>query len=91
MSSMSSTTHPIAHTVSEVKVAHSVRPELHREFLTIDCPNGWADVTKLTWKVLEYEGRRFTLSSWDIDRNECHFVRSTMWDIPQKTARILSI
>jgi hypothetical protein len=59
----------------EIEVHHSSRPSVGREFLTIDCPNGWDDVKKLTKKVLTYQGRKFTYCSWNSDRNECTFFR----------------
>jgi hypothetical protein len=58
-----------------VPVTHSVRPDVDREFLTIECPNGWDDVKKLSRKVLAYEGRNFTYTGWNSDRNECYFAR----------------
>jgi hypothetical protein len=60
---------------NEIKVTHSVRPDVNREFLTIDCPNGWDDVKKLTKKVLTFEGRKFTFASWNSDYNYASFVR----------------
>jgi hypothetical protein len=59
---------------NEVAVRFSERPDVGRDFLTIECPNGWDDVKKLTNKVLNYEGRKFTWCSWNSDRNDCTFV-----------------
>lgn len=51
--------------------------------ITIDCPNGWEDVSKLTRKVLAYNGRHWTFIGWNSDRNVCFFT-------PQKNvARIV--
>jgi len=61
---------------NEVAVRHSVRPDVDREFLTIDCHNGWDDVKKLTKKVLTFEGRKFTFTGWNSDSCECYFARS---------------
>lgn len=47
----------------------------NREFLTFSVPNGWDDVEKMVNRVLTYEGRDFTFSGWDSDKNECYFVR----------------
>ncbi len=41
--------------------------------ITIDCPNGWDDVKKLTKKVLAYNGRHWTFTGWNSDRNVCFF------------------
>ena len=60
---------------NEIPVVHNVRPDVDREFLTVDCPEGWDDVKKLTKKVLTYDGRKFTFSGWNSDRNVCFFVR----------------
>jgi hypothetical protein len=54
---------------------HTVREDVCREFLVIDCPEGWSDVKKLTKKVLTFDGRKFTFASWNSDVNECYFVR----------------
>jgi len=58
----------------EIAVTHTVRPDVNREFLTVECPNGWDDVKKLTKKVLTYEGRKFTFCSWNSDYNYASFV-----------------
>lgn len=60
---------------NEVPVSHSVCPDVNREFLTISCPDGWSDVKKLTKKVLTFDGRKFTFTGWNSDRNECFFCR----------------
>lgn len=41
--------------------------------LTIDCPQGWDDVKKLTKKVLDFDGLKWTFVGWNSDRNECFF------------------
>jgi len=61
--------------VNKVAVSHTVRPDVNREFLTLNVPNGWDDVQKLTNKVLNYDGRDFVFSAWNSDRNECYFYR----------------
>lgn len=58
---------------NEIPVSHSVRPSVGREFLTVQCPEGWDDVKKLTNKVLLFEGRKFTFTGWNSDRNEAFF------------------
>ena len=60
--------------LDEVPVRYSSRPDVGRDYLTIDCPAGWDDVKKICKKVLVYEGRRFTFTGWNSDRNECFFV-----------------
>lgn len=60
---------------NEIEVQYSYRPDVGREFLSIECPNGWDDVKKLTRKVLTYDGRKFTYSCWNSDVNRCYFYR----------------
>lgn len=72
---------------NEIAVQHAVRPDVGLEFLTIECPNGWDDVKKLTKKVLLFDGRRFTFCSWNSDRNVCNFNRRI--DADPAIARIL--
>jgi hypothetical protein len=59
----------------EIAVEHRVRPDVSQEFLTIDVPNLWDDVKKLTKKVLIYDGRRFTFRGWNSDTAKCWFSR----------------
>jgi len=61
----------------EVKVVYSNRQDVNREYLTIDVPNGWDDVAKLTKKVLRYDGKAFVFTGWNSDTLKCYFVRST--------------
>ena len=42
---------------NEVAVVYSNRQDVGCEYLTIDVPNGWDDVAKLTNKVLRYDGK----------------------------------
>ena len=44
---------------NKISVGYSIMPDDNQEFLTVNVPNGWADVRKLTGKVLTYEGRDF--------------------------------
>lgn len=60
---------------NKIAVSHTVRPDMDREFLTLNVPNGWDDVKKLTGKVLTYDGRDFIFSGWNSDVNQCYFVR----------------
>jgi len=60
---------------NEIAVTYSTRADVDREYLTIDVPNGWDDVKKLTKKVLIYDGRKFTFSAWNSDTLKCYFVR----------------
>ncbi len=59
---------------NEIPVTHSVRSELGREFLNIKI-DGWSDVAKISKKVLVFDGRKFTFTGWNSDRNECFFSR----------------
>lgn len=59
----------------EIKVQHSVREDVGREFLSLDVPNGWDDVKKLTNKVLIFAGKRFTFTGWNSDDNQCYFAK----------------
>jgi len=72
---------------NEIEVRHSVRPDVGREFLTFDVPNGWDDVKKICKKVLLFDGRKFTFSGWNSDGNYCCFFRPLAGE-PQ-TAKIL--
>ena len=66
---------------NDISVVYSRRPDVQREFLTIDVPNGWDDVKKISKKVLSYDGRKFTFTSWNSDTLKCHFVRSLLTGI----------
>lgn len=65
----------ITATIAEnlIPVRHSFREELNAHFLTISVPNGWDDVKKICKKVLTFEGRHYTFTGWNSDRNECFF------------------
>ena len=56
---------------NEISVVHSVRPEVNREYLTVNVPAGWDDVKKIAKKVLTYDGRKFTFMGWDSDTLQC--------------------
>lgn len=58
-----------------LKVEHSVRPEINREFLCFSCPDGWDDVKKIKDKVMVFNGKHFTFTGWNSDRNECYFAK----------------
>ena len=59
---------------NEVAVVYSSRDGI--EYLTIDIPNGWDDVKKLTKKVLRYDGKPFVFTGWNSDTLKCYFVGS---------------
>ena len=67
---------------NEIEVKHSVRPDVNREFLTVQVPNGWDDCKKLTNKVLTYEGRKFTWTGWNSDTNLAFFARGLNGEWP---------
>ena len=72
---------------SSIEVRHSIRPDVQREFLAISVPDGWDDVKKISRKVLVFDGREFTFTGWNSDRNECFFARALDGSWP-KTATI---
>lgn len=57
---------------NEIAVVYSARDG--REYLTVDVPNGWDDVKKLTKKVLTYGGSKFVFTGWNSDTLKCYFV-----------------
>jgi hypothetical protein len=59
----------------DIPVTHSIRNDVNREFLTVDCPDGWDDVKKIAKKVLVYEGRKFTFTGWSSDSNQAFFAK----------------
>lgn len=62
---------------NEVSARYSDRTsEGFGHYLTIDIPNGYDDVKKLSGKVLRHDGRAYTFTGWNSDRNEMFF-RST--------------
>jgi hypothetical protein len=72
---------------AEVPVVHTVRPEVGLEYLTVETPDGWSDVKKISRRVLEYQGRKFTFSGWNSDRGQAYFSRPIGSDAD--TAKIL--
>ena len=73
---------------NEITVRHSIREEVNREFLTVDVPEGWDDVKKICKKVLNFNGRKFTFTGWNSDRNEAFFTRPLHGDFVTKVATI---
>lgn len=67
---MTATVNPL-----EIAVSHSIRPDVNREFLAISCPRGWEDVEKIKNRVLTLDGKQFTYTGWNSDRNEAFFAR----------------
>lgn len=57
---------------NEIAARHTFYTESDQR-LTVDCPNGWDDVKKLTKKVLRFDGHAYTFIGWNSDRNECFF------------------
>ena len=62
---------------NEINVVYSNRQDVGREYLTVDVPNGWDDVKKLTKKVLRYDGKTFAFTGWNSDTLKCYFVRTS--------------
>jgi len=58
---------------NEIPVKYTRREDVDHEFLTIEVPNGWEDVKKISKKVLVYDGKRFTFTGWNSDTNLCYF------------------
>lgn len=71
---------------SEIPVRHSIRKDVGREFLTVSCPEGWDDVQKICNRVLMFDGRKFTFTGWNSDRNEAFFAAPIGGS--QKTAKV---
>ena len=61
---------------NQIPVVHSIRKDVNREFLTIDVPEGWDDVKRISKTVLIYDGREFTFSGWNSDTNKAYFFRT---------------
>lgn len=59
---------------NEIAVEYAERPDVGRDFLAVDVPNGWDDVKKLTKKVLTFRGRKFTFCAWNSDTLKANFV-----------------
>lgn len=53
--------------------------------LTVQVPNGWDDVQNLLNKALSHDGRRYTFSGWNSDRNEAYFARPINGDASTAT------
>ena len=56
--------------------SYDVRPDLGTEFVTINVPNGWDDVKKLTNKVITFENKDFAFTGWNSDTNKAYFKRN---------------
>ena len=72
---------------NEIEVRHSIRPEVGREFITFDIPNGWDDVKKICKKILIYDNKKFAFSCWNSDHNYCVFFKPISEEI--KTASFI--
>ena len=72
---------------NEIEVRYSIRPEVGREFITFDIPNGWDDVKKISKKVLVYDNKKFVFSCWNSDHNYCVFAKPIQEEI--KTASFI--
>jgi hypothetical protein len=44
------------------------------DLLTLDVPDGWDDVKRLTGRVVLFAGRRFGFTGWNSDHNHAYFV-----------------
>ncbi len=71
---------------NEIAVRFSSRPDIQREFLEIDIPNGWDDVVKIKSKILLYNGKKFAFVGWNSDSMKCYFARPLFGEI--ETAEI---
>lgn len=72
---------------NEFVVEYSCRPDVQREFLSFDVPNGWDDVKKVCKKILLYDGKKFAFTGWNSDSNKCYFAKPIGLEI--KTAKIV--
>lgn len=65
-----------------IAVTPSYRPSIGpngSHFLTVEVPNGWDDVKKISKKILEFEGRFYTFTGWNSDSMKCYFRESTQF------------
>jgi hypothetical protein len=76
---------------NEIAVVYTNRTDVGREYLTIDVPNGWDDVEKITKKVLTYEDKKFVFTGWNSDTLKCYFVRSNQFATISSLRRSLDI
>lgn len=53
-----------------------VEYDREHDILTIPVPNGWDDVKPYQNKVLRFEGRVYTFTGWNSDRNVAYFKRA---------------
>lgn len=60
--------------LSKKLVRYAKRLDIGREFITFDI-TGWDEVSKLSKKVLTFDGRDFIFSAWNSDKNEIYFYR----------------
>jgi hypothetical protein len=58
----------------------AVRPSENEsgKWLTIDVPNGWDDVKRISKKVLEFNGENYTFMCWNSDTMLCHFKQTNL-------------
>jgi len=56
-----------------IVVSPVTRADDGSHWLTVECPNGWDDVKKLTRKVVEFDGKLFGWISWNSDTNTSNF------------------
>ena len=66
---------------NKINVEHSIRPDVNREFLTIECKNGWEDVDRLRKKVLCFNNKEYKFSGWNSDTNQMYFFKPLYRDI----------
>ena len=56
-------------------VVYTQRPEINREFLSFDLPNGSNDLKKISKKTLSFKGKEFCFAGWNSDEMTCCFTR----------------
>ena len=56
-------------------VVYTVRPEINREFLRFDLPNGSNDLNKISKKILSFKGKDFSFAGWNSEEMTCCFSR----------------
>ncbi|RTL00393.1 MAG: hypothetical protein EKK57_07270 [Proteobacteria bacterium] len=76
----------IVYNPSKKVVRHTVRKDINREFISFDI-EGWDEVSKLSKKVLTFQGRDFAFTGWNSDRNEIYFSRPLSQNILVATVK----
>lgn len=60
-------------TIAKNEIAVLPSENENGKWLTVEVPNGWDDVKKLTKKVLIFNNERYTFTGWNSDTLRCYF------------------